>query len=371
VYFAAEGGKAVRFLGVTLDITESKKAEDALRQAQKLESIGVLAGGIAHDFNNLLVGVIGNASLAQDSLPPGSPAAEILQRVVESGEQAAQLTRQMLAYAGKGRFLFEPVDIPAMVREAAALIQSSISKRISLSLDLDAATPAVDSDRSQMQQVFMNLALNAAEAIGSGPGEISIRTGEAALDAAQVREHLDGWPAAPGRFAFLEVKDTGCGMAAATAAKIFDPFFTTKFQGRGLGLAAVAGIVRAHRGAIRLTTAPGQGATFRVLLPAAAAPAAVAPPPAPHSEALAGSDDSGGGRRGIGARPGPAIARIVRLRGAGGLERRRCPRYRSYRPRSHTPGAARPEYARHGRGRSAAAPPGDQPQPGGDRLQRL
>ncbi len=262
-----ESGAVTRLIGTTTDIHDQKLAEEAVRQAQKLESIGLLAGGIAHDFNNLLVGVIGNASLAGEMLPAGSPALEMLQHIIESGERAANLTRQMLAYAGKGQFVMEAVDLSGVVRKSLGLLQSSISKRIQLQLQLDPGIARIQSDPSQIQQVLMNLVLNAAEAIG-GSGSILIRTGETALDAAYLRNDLEGWEAEPGTFVFLEVADTGCGMDEATKSRVFDPFFTTKFQGRGLGLAAVAGIVRAHKGAIRLTTAPGTGTTFRILFPA-------------------------------------------------------------------------------------------------------
>lgn len=281
-------GAVVRSVGMVQDITERKRAEEQLRQAQKLESIGLLAGGIAHDFNNLLVGVIGNASLAGDMLPYESPAAEVLRRIVKSGEQAAHLTRQMLAYAGKGRFILEPVDLSGIIRETSMLIQGSISKKIALRLDLAAGAPRVESDPSQMQQVFMNLALNAAEAIGGAAGIISVSTGEAVVDAAYIAEELHGWSVTPGRYVYLEVGDTGCGMDQATAEKIFDPFFTTKFQGRGLGLAAVSGIVRAHKGAIQVSTAPGKGAAFRVLLPAMTASPAETEPDTRRLDDLAG-----------------------------------------------------------------------------------
>ncbi len=275
VYFEGEGEnrKAARFVGVNLDITERKRAEENVRQSQKLESIGLLAGGIAHDFNNLLVGVIGNASLAEDMLPQGSPLAGILHGIIRSGEQAAHLTRQMLAYAGKGQFVLEEVDLTAMVRETTVLLQSSVSKKIAWHFDLSSAIPAVEADPSQMQQVFMNLALNAAEAIGDEAGVVSVATGEQEVSAAELGDELQGWPIQPGHHVFLEVRDTGCGMSAEAMSRIYDPFFTTKFQGRGLGLAAVAGIVRSHKGAIRLVTASGSGSSFRVLFPAVGAPA--------------------------------------------------------------------------------------------------
>ncbi len=282
VYFEGDGERrrAVRFTGANMDITVQRRAEENLRQSQKLESIGLLAGGIAHDFNNLLVGVIGNASLAEDMLPEGSPLAGILQGIIRSGEQAAHLTRQMLAYAGKGQFVLEAVDLSALVRETSVLIQGSISKRITLQYELERDLVAVEADPSQMQQIFMNLALNAAEAIGDEAGTISFATGAQQITADCIQEELEGWPIAPGHHVYLEVRDTGCGIDADAHSRIYDPFYTTKFQGRGLGLAAVAGIVRSLKGAIRLSTAPGAGTAFRVLLPGMDAPA----PKHPHIE---------------------------------------------------------------------------------------
>lgn len=272
--FVEQGGTQLALALVT-DITDRKKAEEHLRQAQKLESIGMLAGGIAHDFNNLLVGVIGNASLAQDLLPPGSPAGELLDAVVKTGEQAAHLTRQMLAYAGKGQFVVEPLNLSDLLPEMTGLVQPSISKKIALHLELDPDLPPIEADRGQMQQVFMNLVLNAAEAIGSDAGMISVKTCVQAVDEPSIGRNLETG-LSPGRYVLLEVRDTGCGMDDATRDRIFDPFFSTKFQGRGLGLAAVAGIVRGHKGAISVSSVPGKGACFTVLFPAAEGTAAVA-----------------------------------------------------------------------------------------------
>jgi CheY-like chemotaxis protein len=229
-----------------------------------------LAGGVAHDFNNLLVGVIGNASLAQELLPPGNPAAELLDAVIKTGEQAAHLTRQMLAYSGKGRFVVEALDLSALIPEIGGLVRPSISKKIALHFDLEEDLPPIEADRGQLQQVFMNLVLNAAEAIGSRDGLISVRTGVQNVDDAYVRLHPEAAELKRGEYVLLEVRDTGCGMSDATKAKIFDPFFSTKFTGRGLGLAAVAGIVRGHKGVISVTSVPGQGSCFTVLFPATA-----------------------------------------------------------------------------------------------------
>jgi PAS domain S-box-containing protein len=283
-----EAGRPRGAVGVFVDISGRKRAEERLRESQKLESLGLLAGGVAHDFNNLLVGVIGNASMAQEMLSPDHPAAELLDGVVKTGEQAAHLTRQMLAYSGKGKFLLEALNLSDLISEMAGLVRTSISKKIALHLNLEENPPPIQADRGQVQQVFMNLALNAAEAIGSHDGLIAIGTGVQDVDA----RYRDLYPEAavlpPGQYVCLEVRDTGCGMDEATKARIFDPFFSTKFTGRGLGLAAVAGIVRGHQGAIVVSTAPGKGSCFTVLFPAAARTAVERPAAAPGA-AIQGS----------------------------------------------------------------------------------
>jgi two-component system, cell cycle sensor histidine kinase and response regulator CckA len=265
-----DSGNSRGAVGVFVDITERKRAEERLRQTQKLESIGLLAGGIAHDFNNLLVGVIGNASLALEMASPEGQEADLLERVIRSGEQLAHLTRQMLAYAGKGRFVLEHLDLSELVPQMNVLIQPSVPKRIGLHFELDRDLPPIEADRGQLQQVFMNLVLNSAEAIGGGTGVISVKTGVRQLDEASIRSHTELANVSPGSYVFLEVRDTGCGMDLATRSRIFDPFFSTKFAGRGLGLAAVGGIVRGHKGAIQVETSPGQGSCFTVLFPALA-----------------------------------------------------------------------------------------------------
>jgi PAS domain S-box-containing protein len=264
-----EDGRTRGAVGVFADITGLKRAEVRLREAQKLESLGLLAGGVAHDFNNLLVGVIGNASMAKEMLPPDHPASELMDGVLKAGEQAAHLTRQMLAYSGKGRFLVEAVDLTALVSEMCGLVRPSIAKKIALDLDLERGLPPVQADRGQIQQVFMNLALNAAEAIGSHEGRITVSTGVRDVDEAYMRLHPETAELQPGKYVSLAVRDTGCGMDEATRARIFDPFFSTKFTGRGLGLAAVAGILRGHKGAILVASEPGKGSCFTVLFAAA------------------------------------------------------------------------------------------------------
>jgi PAS domain S-box-containing protein len=251
---------------ISRDVTARKRAEERLQHAQKLESIGLLAGGIAHDFNNLLVGVVGNASLAQDMLPPDHPIGELLQTVLTSGEQAAYLTRQLLAYAGKGQFLLERLNLSDIISELRQLAQRSMPTKIKLQLDLQAGLPPIKVDRGQLQQILMNLVLNAAEAIGAEPGLITVKTGVRDIDETYLRSLVHGETRA-GKYVYLEVRDTGAGMDDETTAKIFDPFFSTKFTGRGLGLAAVAGIVRGHYGAMQVSSAPGKGTTFTIFFP--------------------------------------------------------------------------------------------------------
>ncbi len=217
------------------DVTEKRRLEEQVRETQKLESIGVLAGGIAHDFNNLLTGILGNASLALTAMPPDSDLAQNLSEIVSSSERAAELTRQLLAYSGKGRYVLKAVDLSRLVHDMTELLHSSLSKKVDLELALARGLPAVEADVRQLQQVVLNLAVNASEAFGENPGVILIETG--------VR---DGQVS-------LRISDNGPGMDDRTKSKIFDPFFTTKFLGRGLGLAAVSGIVRSHGGSIEVT----------------------------------------------------------------------------------------------------------------------
>jgi CheY-like chemotaxis protein len=230
----------------------------------------VLAGGIAHDFNNLLVGILGNASLAQDMLPDGSPIRELMGDVVSASDKAALLTRQMLAYSGRGRFVVEPVDLSTMVREILPLVSRSISPAVSVDLALAAELPAVECDKTQMQQVIMNLLINAAESCNGNPGMVHVSTSTALADAQTIRPAFGLAPVQAGCFVRLEVRDTGSGMSEEVKAKIFDPFFTTKFTGRGLGLSAALGIIRAHHGAIEVESTVGKGTSFRIYFPAAA-----------------------------------------------------------------------------------------------------
>jgi PAS domain S-box-containing protein len=262
-------GRPAGFLEINTDITEKRRIEEQLRHTQKLESLGVLAGGVAHDFNNLLTGILGNASLAVDNVPPHHPNRFLLEEVMKAAERAADLTRQLLAYAGKGRFVMRTVDLSLLVREISGLVQASIPKGVHLRLQLSEQLPGIDADSGQLQQIVMNLVINGAEAIGPEGGTVLIRTSVQSVDEHYIETMSSaGELLSPGEYVLLEVHDTGCGMTGETIARIFDPFFTTKFAGRGLGLSAVLGIVRGHKGALKVYSQAGQGTTFKVLFPA-------------------------------------------------------------------------------------------------------
>ncbi len=268
-------GRVIGASHVARNVSERKRLEAQLRHTQKLESLGVLAGGVAHDFNNLLTGILGNTSLALETLSTNNPARNLLRDVLNASERASHLTRQLLAYAGKGRFVIEPVNLSGLVREISTLIQTSISKNVQLRLELRDDIPLVQADSSQLQQVVMNLVINGAEAIGRNEnGTVLVTTGVQNVDEYYLLNTLGESAALPaGTYVTLEVHDTGCGMDESTIGRIFDPFFTTKFTGRGLGLAAVQGIVQGHKGALRVYSRPGEGTTFKVLFPATKEPA--------------------------------------------------------------------------------------------------
>jgi len=246
------------------------KLEDKLLQSQKLESLGVLAGGIAHDFNNLLVGVLGNASLALMDLPQNSPVRPTLQSIQRAARTLADLSQQMLAYSGRGAFVIQPVDLSSLVEEVTHLLKVTVSKRAVLKLELARDLPPVDADVSQLRQVILNLVTNASDAVRQGSGFIRVSTSLVHADADYLNETLIPSAVSPGYFACLEISDTGQGMDESTQSRMFDPFFSTKQTGRGLGLAAVLGIVRGHKGAIRVYSEVGRGTTVKVLLPVAA-----------------------------------------------------------------------------------------------------
>lgn len=303
-----EEGRALYIEGLAIDATAKKLAEDdkaaverELQEAQRLESIGVLAGGIAHDFNNLLTSVLGNTGLLRLDLPEDSAMQRHLGNIEEASKRAAELCRQMLAYAGKGRFVVSEVDLREVVESTAALLRSSINKKTNLSLAIDPALPRVRADETQLRQVVMNLVINASEALDGKPGDVRVsvraRKGEPSLfqDAVLAPENLAA------DFLELEVSDTGCGMSKETMARIFDPFFTTKFTGRGLGLSATMGILRSHSGGLRLRSETGRGTSFFVYLPACYSAAMVEEAPAagalpelpPGSFALVVDDEEG------------------------------------------------------------------------------
>ncbi|HEY1494439.1 MAG TPA: ATP-binding protein [Candidatus Solibacter sp.] len=249
------------------DVSERKALEASIQHNQRLESLGVLAGGIAHDFNNLLTGVLGNASVLQDRFPGDSREARAAGDLIMAGQVMAKLTSQMLAYSGRGRFHIERLDLSNAVRQITNLVQASIPKSVRLTFALGEGLPAIEGDSSQLQQVVMNLVINGAEAIGTEQGTVEVQTLSRRAEQAELTAGVTGAPGAAGEYVVLEVRDTGGGMDEETRTRIFDPFFTTKFAGRGLGLSAVLGIVRAHRGTLTVESRPGYGTRFRVFIP--------------------------------------------------------------------------------------------------------
>jgi PAS domain S-box-containing protein len=275
----AETGALVRIYGAVQDISERKQAEETRRaidrqiqETQKLESIGLLAGGIAHDFNNLLVGVMGNAGLALAELPDDSPARMSVQQIEIAAQHAADLTRQLLAYAGKSRVIVRRLQINPLIEEMIQLLHVGIPRHVELIANLGSDLPEIEGDVIQLRQVLMNVVINASEAIGLDPGVITITTELRWADHSILAKTYLGSDLPEQEYVVIEVTDTGCGMDAATCARIFEPFFTTKFTGRGLGLAAVLGIVRSHQGALTIASVSGQGSIFTILLPRASAP---------------------------------------------------------------------------------------------------
>jgi two-component system cell cycle sensor histidine kinase/response regulator CckA len=301
-----EGGNPVRMVGTIQDVTEHHRQDEQQRalegrllQAQKLESLGLLAGGVAHEFNNLLTSILGNADLALQDLPPGSVARENITAIEAASRRAAEISQQMLAYSGRGRFVVGPVVLSRLVRDMMRMLELALSKNTALRVDAPDSLPAVEADASQLRHVVMNLVANAAEAIGDRDGTVQISTAAVDCDARhEIVDHL-GESLSPGRYVVLEVADSGVGMGEETRARAFDPFFSTKFTGRGLGLAAVLGIVRSHRGAIQVDSEPGRGTTFRVYLPALtpgtghAPDLAVAAPMNPSAAVLVVDDEDG------------------------------------------------------------------------------
>jgi two-component system cell cycle sensor histidine kinase/response regulator CckA len=264
-------GQIHRIVGACIDTTDFKRTQEEALARQKLESLGVLAGGIAHDFNNLLGGIVAQAELAESELAVGATAVQELQTIKSVAIRAGEMVRELMVYSGQDEARLDPVDLSRLVEEMLELLKISISKQAALSVDLPKNLPAIRANAVQIRQVVMNLITNASEALGDKEGVISITIAKVESGP----DSLDNNSPEPSREGYLrlEVKDSGCGMPAATLARIFDPFFTTKFAGRGLGLAAVQGIIRSHGGGINVQSAPGQGSCFEILLPCTSQPA--------------------------------------------------------------------------------------------------
>ncbi len=269
--------------GIKAEELARRELETRMQDAQRLESLGILAGGIAHDFNNLLVGMLSNTAIVLAALPPDSPHAPPLRDVERSALRASEMCQEMLAYAGRGEVERRRIELDEIIADVHHLVGASISKQVSLSFQLASPAPVVDADATQLRQVLMNLATNASEALDDGIGSIRIATGRRIFDADELQAAR---PAAlpPGDYVYLEVADSGCGMDEEQRKRIFEPFFSTKFAGRGLGMASVMGIVRRHDGALQVESAPGRGTTVRVLFPPAAE---VRPQPEPPEEGAA------------------------------------------------------------------------------------
>ncbi|MDQ6971813.1 MAG: PAS domain-containing protein, partial [Mariprofundaceae bacterium] len=270
-----EQGEVYGVLGIFWDVTEERYQREKMEHVQRLESLGVLAGGIAHDFNNLLTAIMGHAALARMKCSPMDDTQQSLRAIEDTSRKAAELCKQMLAYAGKGKFVVQPVDLSALVEEMARLLEVSIEKSTLLRYDLAPNLPAVEADLAQMQQVIMNLVINANESIDGRSGLIVLATGAMQADADYLHSvYVEEEALEPGTYVWLEVTDTGCGMNDETKMRLFEPFYTTKFTGRGLGMSAILGIVRGHNGAIKVYSELNKGTTIKVLLPASGALAA-------------------------------------------------------------------------------------------------
>ncbi|MDX8387458.1 MAG: response regulator [Ghiorsea sp.] len=262
-----EKGKITGFVAVQRDVTQAKKIETKLNHTDRVESLGVLAGGIAHDFNNILTAILGNASLALNKVDATSPSFEHLERIKDASMSAADLCKQMLAYSGKGKFVVKQVNLSDLIESMSKLVEVSIAKNVIMNYKLTTPMPFIDADIAQVQQVLLNLITNASEAIGDRSGIITFMTGVMHTDSEYLYSCIGEPNLEEGRYAYVEVSDTGCGMDADILKKIFDPFFTTKFSGRGLGMSAMLGITKGHSGAMRIYSEVNKGTTMRVLFP--------------------------------------------------------------------------------------------------------
>ena len=280
----------INFIAVKEDITYRKRSEDALRNAQRLETIGTLAGGIAHDFNNLLGAMMGQASLAIELLPEHSKARNHIEKSIMAGEKAANLTRQLLAYSGRGKFVIEDINLNSLVKENTEMLGVSVPKNVQLQFELSTPSPYIRGDVGQIEQVIMNLIINAGESIGTQPGFITLRTGLIEIG----ENDLEHWkytndPLSPGKYSILQVQDSGHGMKPEVLARIFDPFFTTKFTGRGLGLAAVLGIIRGHHGGLHIRSEVDEGTQFEIIFPLVESSETGEAPEAQHTRVMDGA----------------------------------------------------------------------------------
>ncbi|EYF00804.1 hybrid sensor histidine kinase/response regulator [Chondromyces apiculatus] len=269
-------GRIIAGMLISIDVTDMRHSEEERRRiaqkltdAQRLESLGVLAGGIAHDFNNMLAAMLGHAEVLALDLPPRRASRESVEAVITVTKRASELVKHMLAYAGKGRVTLRPVSLNEVIDSLHEMLTTAVGKHARVVSALGASLPAVMADPAQLRQILLNLLTNASEAIpAEAGGTITLTTGLEVLDAAALERLAKGAALTPGTYVRLTIADTGSGMAPETAARLFEPFFTTKPTGRGLGLAAVQGLVRSHRGVMSVESALGEGSTFRVWLPA-------------------------------------------------------------------------------------------------------
>jgi len=267
-------GQLIGVLGIARDITERRQAEEnklelerKFQQTQKLESLGVLAGGIAHDFNNVLTIILGHCYIVDEEIDSGIDVKYHVKQVQMAAERAAELCRQMLSYAGKNTLVQTRINLCMLVDENQKMLRSAIRKNVHFDLDLANDVPEIVGDSAQIQQVVMNLIINAAEAIGDKNGTIRIALNTLTVPADRTDTDILGNAILPGNYACLTVSDNGCGMDVETQKRIFEPFYTTKFTGRGLGMSAVLGIIKSHNGALQLSSTPGVGSAFKVFLP--------------------------------------------------------------------------------------------------------